>query len=72
MKEFDYRGLKCPIPVLKAFREIKKNPRQKNFKFICDDKTAPKDFKDLCNNTGLKLSRIIKKESYFLILLDRL
>ena len=46
MKKFDYRGLKCPIPVLKAFKEIKKKKIENNFEFLCDDKTAPKDFKD--------------------------
>ena len=33
LKEFDYIGLKCPIPVLKAFKEIKKNPLENNFNF---------------------------------------
>ena len=71
MREFDYRGLKCPIPVLKAFREIKKNPREKTYKFKCDDETAPKDFKDLCENTGFKLSKVVKENSYYIILIDR-
>ena len=71
MNKFDYRGLKCPIPVLKAFKEIKKNPTEKTYEFKCDDETAPKDFKDLCNNTNLKLSKVIKKDSYYLILVNR-
>ena len=71
MNEFDYKGLKCPIPVIKAYREIKKNPAEKKFKFMCDDESAPKDFKDLCDNTGLKLSKVIKKDTYFLILIER-
>ena len=48
MSDFDYRGLKCPVPVIKAF-----------------------NFKDLCDNTGLKLSKIIKEESYYLIVIER-
>ena len=71
MNEFDSRGLKCPIPVIKAFREIKKNPNEKIYKFKCDDETAPKDFKDLCNNIGLKLSKVEKKDSYYFILIER-
>ncbi len=71
MNEFDYRGLKCPIPVLKAFKEIKKNPLEKCYKFKCDDETAPKDFKDLCNNTNLQLTEVIKKDTYYLIIIER-
>ena len=47
MKEFNYIGFKCPIPVLKAFKELKNYPKEKNFQFKCDDPTAPKDFEDL-------------------------
>ena len=71
MKDFDYRGLKCPIPVIKAFKEIKSNPKEKSYSFKCDDETAPKDFRDLCYNTGLKLSKIIKEDSYYLIVIER-
>ena len=71
MTEFDYRGFKCPIPVIKAFREIKKTPDEKSYSFKCDDESAPKDFKDLCKNTGLKLTKVIKKDSYFLIFINR-
>ena len=71
MTIYDYRGLKCPIPVIKAFKEIKKNPVEQSYTFKCDDETAPKDFKDLCTNIGLKLSKVIKKKSYYLILIER-
>ena len=71
MKKFDYRGLKCPIPVLKAFKEIKKNPLENNFEFLCDDETAPKDFEDLCSNTNLKFDKFIKKKTYYLISISK-
>ncbi len=71
MMQFDYRGLKCPIPVLKAFKDIKKNPEIKLYEFICDDKTAPKDFKDLCSNIGLKLSKVIDKKNFYIIIISR-
>ena len=71
MKEFDYIGLKCPIPVLKAYRELKKNPKEKNFRFKCDDPTATKDFKDLCKNTGLKFTKVEDKKNCFVIFISR-
>ena len=71
MKEFNYIGFKCPIPVLKAFKELKNYPKEKNFLFKCDDPTAPKDFEDLCKNTGLILNKVIEKENYFIIIINR-
>ena len=71
MKEFNYIGLKCPIPVLKAYKELKNNPNTKEFKFSCDDPSAPKDFKDLCKNTGLNYIKEIKKDNYFIIFIRR-
>ncbi|MDC3023905.1 sulfurtransferase TusA family protein [Alphaproteobacteria bacterium] len=71
MSTYDYRGLKCPIPVIKAFKEIKNTPTEQSYQFKCDDDTAPKDFRDLCANTGLKLAKVIKKKSYYLILIER-
>ncbi|MBF96309.1 MAG: hypothetical protein CFH34_00547 [Alphaproteobacteria bacterium MarineAlpha9_Bin4] len=71
MKEFDFIGLKCPIPVLKAFKELKNYPKEKNFQFKCNDPTAPEDFRDLCKNTGLKLIKIEKKDDYIVIIIKR-
>ena len=71
MKEFSYIGLKCPIPVLKAYKELKNNPNTMEFKFRCDDPSAPNDFKDLCKNTGLNYFIEIEKDGYFIITITR-
>ena len=71
MKELNYIGLKCPIPVLKAYKELKNNPDIKEFKFRCDDPSAPNDFKDLCKNTGLNYIEKIEKDDYFIITITR-
>ena len=71
MKEFNYIGLKCPIPVLKAYKEIKKNPKENDFKFICNDPSAKKDFQDLCKNTGFKLSKTLKEKDNIIIFINR-
>ncbi len=51
----DYTGLKCPLPVLKAKRVIKKLDLNEEHIFICDDPASPIDFGHLCENEGLKL-----------------
>ena len=71
MKTFDFRGLKCPIPVLKAFKVIKKYKECNQFVFLTDDKSAPKDFKDFCINTGHELINIIKEKDYTKIKIKR-
>ncbi len=64
MKTFDFRGLKCPIPVLKAYKIIKNEKKEVNFKFLTDDISAPKDFKDFCINTGHTLIEVKNKRNY--------
>ena len=67
----DFRGLKCPIPVLKAFKIIKDEKVNNNFIFLTDDKSAPEDFKDFCKNTGLSLVEIKKYKNYHEIVIKR-
>ena len=64
MNTYDFRGLKCPVPVLKAFNIIKKNKQCNLFVFLTNDKSAPKDFKSFCKNTGHVLVNIIKEKDY--------
>ncbi len=71
MKRIDYRGLKCPMPVLKAHKAIKVEKNNMQFEFISDDKSAPRDFEDLCKNAGYKLLDIIKEKNYFLIRIEK-
>ena len=63
MSAHNFIGLKCPIPVLKAFKIIKEEKTTIEFIFLTDDLSAPKDFKDFCNNTGLSLLEIKKKKT---------
>ena len=72
MNTYDFRGLKCPIPVLKAFNVIKKNKKCNLFIFLTNDNSAPKDFKDFCTNTGHELVNIIKEKGYNIIKIKRI
>ena len=71
MSIHDFRGLKCPIPVLKAFKVIKEEKLTMQFTFITDDISAPKDFKDFCTNTGFILISISKKNDHHAIVIKR-
>jgi len=71
MSIHDFRGLKCPIPVLKAFKTVKELKEIKEFTFLTDDTSAPIDFRDFCTNTGFILISINKKNDHHEILIKR-
>ena len=72
MSIYDYRGLKCPVPVLKAFKIVKENKKTNSFIFLADDKSAPKDFQDFCKNANLNLTEIKKIKKYYKIIIERI
>ena len=71
MSIHDFRRLKCPIPVLKAFKIVKEEKVSKEFKFLTDDASAPKDFRDFCTNTGFILISISKNNDHHEIVIKR-
>ena len=71
MRVLNFKGLKCPIPVLRAFKVVKEEKETNEFTFLTDDTSAPKDFKDFCVNTGFILISISKKNDYHEIVIKR-
>ena len=71
MRVLDFKGLKCPIPVLKAFNIVKEEKEFNEFTFLTDDTSAPKDFIDFCTNTGVVLISISKKNDHHEIVITR-
>ena len=71
MRVLDFIGLKCPIPVLKAFKIVKEEKEINEFTFLTDDTSAPKDFRDFCKNTGFILISINKKNDLYEIVIKR-
>ena len=71
MSIHDFRKLKCPIPVLKAFKIVKEEKEINEFTFLTDDSSAPKDFNDFCKNTGFILISISKKKNHHKIIIKR-
>jgi len=55
IRQYDARGLKCPIPVLKARKLIKELSPGDILEVDATDPGAPKDFAHFCDVTGNKL-----------------
>ena len=51
----DARGLKCPLPVLKARRALKEVPAGGILRVLATDPGAEKDFAHFCETTGCEL-----------------
>ena len=66
---FDYSGLKCPLPVLKARRALKELPAGAVISIIADDPAAPLDFIHFCETAGHELlsSTQTDKDTRFII-----
>ena len=58
----DAKGLKCPMPVLKAKKVIKQMTAGQTFELISDDAGAKADVPPLLNKTGCSLVGDVKEE----------
>lgn len=48
----DFRGLRCPLPVLKARKALKAMAAGTQVTVLVTDPSAPQDFQDFCQITG--------------------
>jgi tRNA 2-thiouridine synthesizing protein A len=51
----DAKGLKCPLPVLRARKAMKEVPPGGLLQVLATDPGAPKDFVHFCETTGNEL-----------------
>jgi tRNA 2-thiouridine synthesizing protein A len=51
----DAKGLKCPLPVLKARKALKALPAGGILRVLATDPGAEKDFEHFCKTTGAQL-----------------
>ena len=61
----DYRGLKCPLPVLKARRALKQAQTGDIITIWADDPASPLDMAHFCSTEGHSLSNS-EEDSYFI------
>ena len=65
VQEFDFTGLKCPLPVLKARRALKDMIGGTVAVFLVDDPSAPLDFEHFCETTGHQLIEMSQEGEIF-------
>jgi len=58
--ELDYRGMSCPMPMLKLSMAMKKGATGDVFEAICNDAAFEADVKSLCEKTGNELTSLKK------------
>ena len=51
----DAKGLRCPLPVLKARKAMKDLPMGATLRVLATDPGAAKDFENFCKTTGHRL-----------------
>ena len=66
MPSFDYRGLKCPLPVLKARRALAQLNTGDTVEFLADDPASPLDISHFCEAEGHQLARSDTADNYFI------
>jgi TusA-related sulfurtransferase len=60
--ELDFRGMSCPMPIMKTAMAFKKAASGDVFEIVCDDPGFEPDIKAWCNETGNTLNGIEKKD----------
>ncbi len=70
-KELDTSGLNCPLPIIKAKKEINTMDAGQTLKIISTDPGAVKDFESFANQTGNELLSTEEKDSKFYFLLKK-
>ena len=70
-KELDTSGLNCPLPIIKAKKEINTMDAGQTLKIISTDPGAVKDFESFANQTGNELLSTEEKDNIFYFLLKK-
>ena len=70
-KELDTSGLNCPLPIIKAKKEINTMEIGEVLHIISTDPGAVKDFESFANQTGNELLNTEEKNNKFYFLLKK-
>jgi len=66
----DARGLKCPLPVLKARKALARLESGQQILVIATDPSAPADFENFCEASGHRLIKSERQGEEFHFLLE--
>jgi tRNA 2-thiouridine synthesizing protein A len=61
----DARGLKCPLPVMKAAKVLREMSADAVLRVLATDPGAPQDFVDLCASQGHQLLEAYEADGRF-------
>ncbi len=70
-QRLDARGLKCPLPVLKARKAMKALAAGEILEVLASDPSAPQDFRSFCETTGHHLRESSEEDGLFRFLLEK-
>lgn len=70
-RQLDARGLKCPLPVLKARKAMKALAEGEVLEVLATDPSAPQDFRSFCDTTGHRLSDISESDGVYRFLVEK-
>ena len=58
--KLNFKGLSCPLPIVKTSAEMKKGASGDHYEVTADDPGFEKDITAWCHSTGNKLEGIVK------------
>ena len=63
----DAKGLRCPLPVLRARKALKDVPNGDSLTVLATDPSAPKDFEAFCETAGHEFIESNEQDGIFSI-----
>lgn len=70
-REFDARGLNCPLPVLRARKVLRIMESGENLRLLATDPGVVHDVKAMCDATGDRLIESHETEGEFVFLIEK-
>ncbi len=70
-RKIDTLGMKCPIPVLRASKELRTMDAGEVLEVQASDGQAPRDFVDLCQEMGHELLKNEEVDGTYIIVIKK-
>jgi len=70
-KQLNAIGMRCPIPVLRASKELKSMNSGDVLEITASDGQAPRDFRDFCEAAGHEMLTNEEQGEHYLIIIKK-
>lgn len=70
-KQLNAIGMRCPIPVLRATKELKAMESGEVLEILASDGQAPRDFKDFCEAAGHEMMKNEEEGDHYVIIIRK-